>query len=87
MDWLEPALRNESYGWIALGVAGATLLPGLLASLIAAWFRWRASRLGKLARRFHGRKQLAEEQLSGFDQEEKDLQRMMSEIEKTAAKG
>jgi type VI protein secretion system component VasK len=87
MDWLEPALRNETYGWIALGVAGATLLPGLLVSLIAAWFSWRAARLGKLARRFHGHKQLAEEQISSFDQEEKDLQRMMKEIEKAAANG
>ena len=87
MDWLEPALRNETYGYIALGVGGATLLPGILISLIAAWFAWRSSRLGKLARRFHGRKQLAEEQISSFDQEEKDLQRMMGEIEKSAGKG
>jgi hypothetical protein len=87
MDWLEPALRNESYGWIALGLGGATLIPGLLISLFALWFRWRAARLGRLARRFHGRKQLAEEQMSGFDQEEKDLHRMMGEIEKAAGKG
>jgi len=87
MEWLEPALRNETYGYIALGVAGTTLLPGVLVSLLAAWFGWRSSRLGKLAKRFHGHKQLAEEQLSGFDQEEKDLQRMMKEIEKAAANG
>lgn len=87
MDWLEPALRNETYGYIALAVAGATLLPGVLLSLIAAWFGWRSSRLAKLAKRFHGHKQLAEEQISSFDQEEKDLQRMMKEIEKSAATG
>ena len=85
MDWLEPAMRNETYGWIALAAAGAVLLPGFLVTLIALWFRWRAARLGRLARRHHGRKQLAEEQLSGFVQEEKDLKRMMQEMEKTAA--
>lgn len=87
MDWLEPALRNETYGYIAGGIAAATLIPGLVVSLIAAWFGWRSSRLDKLAKRFHGHKQLAEEQLSGFDQEEKDLNRMMKEIEKSAGKG
>lgn len=87
MDWLEPALRNVTYGYIAGGVAAAALVPGLIASLFAAWFGWRSAHLNKLARRNQGRKQLAEEQLSGFDQEEKDLQRMMKEIEKSAAKG
>ena len=87
MDWLEPALRNETYGLIALGVAGAALLPAMLVGLAAVWFRWRAFRLGRLVKRFRGRRQLAEEQLSSMAAEERDLRRLMGEMEKAQARG
>ena len=82
MDWLEPALRNETYGLIALGVGGAALLPAVLTGFLSVWFRWRAFRLARLAKRFSGRKQVAEEQLSSMAAEERDLRRLMGEIEK-----
>ena len=86
MDWLEPAMRNPAYGFIALAVGGATLAPAMLTGLLALWFRWRASHLGRLARKARGRRQLAEERLSGMAAEEGDLRRMMKEIEKAEKK-
>ena len=87
MSWLELALRNETYGLIALAVAGAALLPGFLLGLLSLWFKWRAFRLGRITRRHRGRKQLAEEHLSSMAAEEKDLRRMMKEMEKAKAAG
>jgi hypothetical protein len=86
MEWLEPSLRNPAYGLIALAIGGAVLAPAVLTTLMLAWFSWRASRLARLARRFRGRSQLAEEQISSFAAEESDLRRMMKEIEKAQAK-
>jgi len=87
MDWIEPALHNETYGYIALAAGAVALLPGFLTGLLSLWFRWRAFRLGRIARRFMGRTQLAEEQLSSMAAEEKDLKRLMKEMERAAAKG
>ncbi len=70
---------------IALGVGGVALLPAVLASLLSVWFRWRVFRLAQLAKRFNGRKQVAEEQLSGMAAEERDLRRLMLEMEKAQA--
>jgi hypothetical protein len=86
MDWLEPAMRNPAYGFIALGVGGATLAPAILTGLLALWFRLRATHLGRLARKFRGRRQLAEERISGMAAEEADLRRMMGEIERAEKK-
>ena len=86
MEWLEPSLRNPDYGLIALAISGAALAVAALTTLLLAWFSWRASRLARLAKRFHGRSQLAEEQMSSFAAEENDLRRMMKEME-AAAKG
>ncbi|MFT3725364.1 MAG: hypothetical protein QM773_17480 [Hyphomonadaceae bacterium] len=86
MNWLDDALINRAYGFIALGVAGAALAPALLLELLSGWFSWRSSRLSRLAKRFRGRGQLAEEQISSLSAEEKDLQRMMGEME-AAGKG
>jgi hypothetical protein len=86
MEWLEPALRNETYGLIALGIGAATLLPATFFGLLTLWFRWRASRLAKLTRRFRGRRQLAEEQLSSMAAEEKDIERMINEMERAKKK-
>jgi hypothetical protein len=81
MNWLDDALLNQRYGFIALGVAGAALAPAVLLELLSAWFAWRSSRLSRLAKRFRGRGQLADEQISSLAAEERDLQRMMGEIE------
>ncbi len=58
------------------------LLLAVLTGILSVWFRWRAFRLARLAKRFNGRKQLAEEQLSGMAAEERDLRRLMGEMEK-----
>ena len=87
MEWLEPALRNETYGLIALGVGAATLLPAMLTGLAALWFAWRSARLARLARRFRGRAQLALEQMSSMDAEEADVRRMMDEMGKAKQAG
>jgi hypothetical protein len=86
MDWLEPAMRNPAYGFIALAIGGATLAPAAFTGILALWFRWRTSHLGRLVRKFRGRRQLAEERLSGMAAEEGDLRRMMKEMESTAKK-
>jgi hypothetical protein len=54
----------------------------VLVTLATGWFRWRASRLGKLARRFQGRQRMAEELMSSMAAEEHDLKRLMGEVEK-----
>ncbi len=87
MDWLEPWLRNETTGLAAGAVAAAALALALLFGLLSAWFSWRAARLTRIARRFRGRQRLAEEQLSSFAAEEKDLQRLISEMERAEAMG
>ena len=86
MNWLDDALINRTYGFIALGVASAALAPALVLELLSAWFAWRSSRLSRLAKRFRGRGQLADEQISSLAAEERDLQRMMGEME-AAGKG
>ena len=87
MDWLEPWLRNETVGLAAGATAAAVLGLAVLFGLLSAWFRWRAARLTRIARRFRGRQRLAEEQLSSFAAEEKDLQRLIAEMERAEAKG
>ncbi len=85
MEWLEPALRNESYGLIALGVGGAALLPAVVTTLLTLWFAWRSSRLARIAKRHRGRRQFAEEQLSSMAAEEKDVRRIMREMQSAPA--
>jgi hypothetical protein len=81
MNWLDSALNNPTYGFIALGVAGAALAPAILLELLSGWFAWRSSRLSRLAKRFRGRGQLANEQISSLSAEERDIRRMMGEME------
>jgi hypothetical protein len=81
MNWLDAAMTNQNYGFIALAAAGAALAPALLLELLSVWFAWRSSRLSRLAKRFRGRGQLADEQISSLAAEERDLQRMMGEME------
>jgi len=87
MNWLAAYLQNEKVGFIALAVIGGALGLAVLATLVLGWFSWRASRLQRLARRFQGRQKIAEELMSSMAAEEKDLQRLMKEMEKAAAKG
>lgn len=87
MDWLGPYLQDEKVGFIALAVGGGSLGLALLATLISGWFNWRASRLHRLARRFQGRRRMAEELMSSMAVEEEDLKRLMGEMEKAQAKG
>jgi hypothetical protein len=86
MAWIEPWLRDETVGFIAAGVGGVALLAWLMFACLSLWVRWRASRLSRIARRYTGRHKLAEELLSSMDAEEKDLNRLMKEMEKAAAK-
>jgi hypothetical protein len=87
VDWLEPWLRNETTVLAAGGVAAAALALAVLFGLLSAWFNWRATRMTRIARLFRGRQRLAEEQLSSFAAEEKDLQRLIAEMERAEAKG
>lgn len=87
MDWLESWLRNETVGLVAAAAAAGSIALVLLFALLSAWFKWRAARLTRIARRFRGRQRLAEEQLSSFAAEEKDLQRLIAEMERAEAKG
>jgi hypothetical protein len=87
MDWLYPYLQDEKIGFIALAVGGGALGLAVLFALLSVWFNWRAARLRKLAKRFQGRQKLAEEVLSSMAAEEKDLRRLMGEMEKAQAKG
>lgn len=87
MEWLGAYLQDETVGFIALSVGGGALGLAVLTSLMTGWFTWRASRLGRLARRFQGRQRMAEELMSSMAAEEKDLQRMMGEMERAQAKG
>jgi hypothetical protein len=87
MEWLGPYLQDEKIGYIALAVIGGALIPAVLVTLALGWFSWRASRLGRLTRRFHGRHRMAEELMSSMEAEEKDLRRLMGEMERAAAKG
>lgn len=87
MDWLAPYLQDEKVGSIALAVLGGALSIAVLMTLVLAWFSWRASRLARLARRFHGRQRMAEELMSSMEAEEKDLRRLMGEMERASAKG
>lgn len=86
MEWLGPILRDEQVGYIALAVIGGALGLSVLMTLATGWFRWRASRLGKLARRFQGRQRMADELMSSMAAEEQDLKRLMGELEKAQAK-
>ena len=56
-------------------------------TLVLGWFSWRASRLGRLARRFQGRQMMADELMSSMEAEEKDLRRLMGEMERAARQG
>lgn len=87
MEWLGPYLQDEQVGFIALAVLGGALGLATLMTLVLAWVSWRASRLGRLARRFHGRQRMAAELMSSMEAEEKDLRRLMGEMERAAAKG
>lgn len=87
MDWLEPWLRNETVGLAAGALAAGAIALTFLFALLSIWFRWRAARLTRIARRFRGRQRLAEEQLSSFAAEEKDLRRLIAEMERAEAKG
>ncbi|HEX5006543.1 MAG TPA: hypothetical protein VFV70_05490 [Hyphomonadaceae bacterium] len=87
MEWLGAYLQDEQVGYIALAVIGGALVPAVLATLALGWFSWRASRLGRLARRFQGRHRMAEELMSSMEAEEKDLRRLMGEMERAATKG
>jgi hypothetical protein len=87
MEWLGPYLQDEQIGFIALAVIGGALGLAVLMTLVTGWFTWRASRLGRLARRFHGRQRMADELMSSMEAEEKDLRRLMGEMERAAAKG
>jgi hypothetical protein len=82
MEWLGPFLRDEQVGFIALAVIGGALGLSVLITLATGWFRWRASRLARLARRFQGRQRMAEELMSSMAAEEQDLKRLMGELEK-----
>ncbi|HEY7798648.1 MAG TPA: hypothetical protein VIA80_07785 [Hyphomonadaceae bacterium] len=87
MEWLGPYLQDEQVGFIALAVMGGALGLAVLMTLVTGWFTWRASRLGKMARRFQGRHRMADELMSSMEAEEKDLRRLMGEMERAAAKG
>ncbi len=87
MDWVEPWLRNETTGLAAGVVAAGAVAFALLFGLLSAWFKWRAARMTRIARRFRGRQRLAEEQLSSFAAEEMDLRRLIGEMERAEAKG
>lgn len=87
MEWLGPYLQDESVGYIALAVGGGALGLAVLTSLVTGWFAWRASRLAQLARRFQGRQRMAEELMNSMEAEEKDLQRLMGEMERAAKAG
>jgi hypothetical protein len=87
MGWLGPYLQDERVGFIALAVIGGASGVAVLMTLVLGWFRWRASRLGRLARRFQGRQKMADELMSSMEAEEKDLRRLMGEMERAAAKG
>jgi type VI protein secretion system component VasK len=87
MEWLGPYMQDEQVGYIALAVLGGALAISFLMTLVLGWYSWRASRLGRLARRFHGRQMMAEELMSSMEAEEKDLRRLMGEMERAGAKG
>ena len=87
MEWLGPYLQDEQTGFIALAVIGGALGLAVLMTLVLGWFSWRASRLGRLARRFQGRHMMADELMSSMAAEEKDLRRLMGEMERAATKG
>jgi uncharacterized iron-regulated membrane protein len=87
MEWLGPYLQDEQVGFIALAVMGGALGLAVLMTLVTGWFTWRAARLGKMARRFQGRHRMADELMSSMEAEEKDLRRLMGEMERAAAKG
>ncbi|MDP3738059.1 MAG: hypothetical protein Q8R02_11760 [Hyphomonadaceae bacterium] len=86
MDWLGPYLQDESVGYIALLVISGALVLAFLMTLVTGWFVWRASRLARLARRFQGRQKMAEELMFSMEAEEKDLQRLMGEMEQAQVK-
>jgi hypothetical protein len=87
MDWLAPYLQDEKVGFVALAVIGGALGLAVLTTLVMGWFSWRASRLARLARRFQGRKRMAEELMSSLAAEESDLKRLMGEMERVQARG
>ena len=87
MNWLAPYLQDEKVGFIALAVTAGALGLAVLMTLVTGWFGWRASRLARLVRRFRGRARMADELMSSMAAEEKDLSRLMKEIEKAQAKG
>jgi len=87
MEWLGPYLQDETVGFIALAVIGGALGLAVLMTLVTGWFSWRAARLARLARRFQGRKMMAEELMFSMAAEEKDLERLMGEMERAQAKG
>ena len=87
MEWLGPYLQDAQVGYIAVAVISGALSIGVLMTLVLGWFSWRASRLGRLARRFKGRQMMADELMSSMQAEEKDLKRLMGEMERAAAKG
>jgi hypothetical protein len=87
MEWLGPYLQDEQVGYVALAAIGGALGVAVLTTLVTGWFTWRASRLGRLARRFQGRQRMADELMSSMEAEEKDLRRLMGEMERAAAKG
>jgi hypothetical protein len=87
MEWLGHYLQDEQVGYIALAVMGGALGLVVLMTLVLGWFSWRASRLGRLARRFHGRHLMADEMMASMEAEEKDLRRLMGEMERAGAKG
>ena len=86
MQWLEPWLRDQTVGMAAGIVAGVALAVCIVVGFLSAWVNWRASRLSRKARRFMGQQKLAEETLSSMDAEEKDLQRLVKEMEQVQAK-
>jgi hypothetical protein len=87
MEWLSAYLQDETVGYIALLVISGALVLAFLMTLVTGWFTWRASRLARLARRFQGRQKMAEELMFSMEAEEKDLQRLMGEMEQAQAKG
>jgi uncharacterized membrane protein YccC len=87
MEWLGAYLQDEQVGFIALSVIGGALGVAVAMTLVLAWFSWRASRLGRMARRFHGRQRMADELMSSMEAEEKDLRRLVGEMERAAKKG
>jgi len=87
MNWLGPYLQDERVGFIALAVIGGALGLAVLMTLVTGWFSWRASRLGRLARRFQGRQKMAEELMSSMAAEETDLKRLMGEMVRAQAQG